>query len=233
MPVETQASMPVGMYTLIGAVIAAFIAAIVAIIVALINSSKSNKKSLTEFRREYYFSQLQKLYLPVYAIIAQSEYLRYKGIIETDVDFMHVPFIELSGTIQRFKVENGNFSKTEEKVINDITLRNKEELIKTILDNKEYASQKLLKIAIAYRYEFEYYLNESLTEEKIRDHQEYELLLLYELVVTIVKETNELLNVCGFDYTVVENDHGTIDYDIFMNPDEFKKLRGNEDLSTR
>ena len=37
-----------------------------------------------KFKRDYYYSQLEEVYLQLYAIIVQSEYLRYFHKIEED-----------------------------------------------------------------------------------------------------------------------------------------------------
>ncbi len=161
-------------------------------------------------KREYSFSMLTNLYLELYAIIAQSEYVRYFHSI--DGDFDDIPFLELSQKKVETKVNFSNGSaeiKTNEFTVKDaITEFSKENIAKTILENKKYASQTLLKLAVAYRYVNKHYLDNTIEPNLLDKFQIEELLTIRKMVILIVKETNELLKICGMDYNSSEMGSG-------------------------
>ena len=161
-------------------------------------------------KREYSFSMLTNLYLELYAIIAQSEYVRYFHSI--DGNFDDVPFLELSQKKITTKINFSNGSteiKTNEFSVKDaITEFSKENIAKTIFENKKYASQTLLKLAVAYRYINKHYLDKTLQADLLERFQVEELITIRKMVVLIVKETNELLKICGMDYNSSEMESG-------------------------
>ena len=53
-------------------------------------------KSKQEFLKKYKIEQLKELYLPLYSIVAQSEYL--KKVLGFKDDFEKVPFVEIKTT---------------------------------------------------------------------------------------------------------------------------------------
>lgn len=64
-----------------------------------------------KFKRDYYYSQLEEVYLQLYAIIVQSEYLRYFHKIEEDID--KVPFIEIQSKNYQTKI---SFTRWEDNI---------------------------------------------------------------------------------------------------------------------
>ncbi|MCZ6944481.1 hypothetical protein ACQKOD_04350 [Bacillus mycoides] len=176
-----------------------------------------------KFKRDYNFEQLKELYLELYAIIAQSEFLRYFHELQSQGKMKDIPFIESKRTKvkQRKDIFTGKILEESEEVIEtSISKFNKMGLVNLIMKNKKYASQKLIKLAVAYRYCHEFYEKEDLINSK--KFQEEELRLIYDIVLTIVLETNTKLKYCKMDYIKSEMDTGIMLSDVF-NPQENKK----------
>jgi hypothetical protein len=160
----------------------------------------------TNCKRDRYYKQLSELYLTIYAIVAQSEYIRYFHNIEGD--FEDIPFLEIS---QRRYTTKINFSKgntqveaKEFSVQDAVTEFNKESIANQILENKKYASQKILKLAVAYRYVSRHYTDDTI-EPEIKDKFEIEeLVTIKRIVQSIVRETNQMLKECDMDYSKEE-----------------------------
>lgn len=112
------------------------------------------------FKYDFYNRQYSELYCKLYAIIIQSEYVRHyihldKGVLYS---FDEEPFIEISPTqrvSQHFEIsknEGTKFTQKEEKIITPISQFNKQQLCDYIIECGNLASQKLLKIAVSYRF---------------------------------------------------------------------------------
>jgi hypothetical protein len=213
--------MPNGYYILIGAIIGA----VFSVLTTFLNSLISKNKSRNEFKRDHSYSQLKNLYLSLYGIVAQSEFLRYRYKFSEQFSLIDIPFLEVHNTITKtiFNLKEG-VSTSISTQETDITKLNKKALVELILQKQEYASQKLLKLAVAYRYSHNFYLMEGLSDDQKDEHQIYELLLIYELVITIIKETNEKLEDCNMDYSINEHEYGIMDYNIFITTDEYHSL---------
>lgn len=176
-----------------------------------------------KFKRDYNFEQLKGLYLELYAIIAQSEFLRYFHELQSQGKMKDIPFIESKRT--KVKEKRDLFTKEvlerkEEVIKTSISEFNKMELVDFIIKNKKYASQKLIKLAVAYRYCHEFYQKENTDNSK--KFQDEELRLIYDIVLTIVSETNAKLKYCKMDYIKSEMDTGIMQSDVF-NPQANKK----------
>lgn len=93
-----------------------------------------------------------------------------------------------------------------------MTALNKKYLIDTIFNFSEYTSEALLKIAVAYRFVHDNYL--------IEDHPLHEKLLVEEvellakLIKQIVRETNQIKKVLGFEYNKSEIEFGLVQMKI-------------------
>ncbi|MGG3662081.1 hypothetical protein [Bacillus gobiensis] len=156
-----------------------------------------------KFKRDLYYQQLTNLYIEVYAMIAQSEFLRYFYDLKDNGTLEKIPFIEQASTkhTQKIKLFTGEILEEKREVIETaLTEFNKLGLVKKIIDNKKYASQKLIKIVVAYRYCHEYYLKEDIVKFQSDRFKKEEVRLLHELVTTIIKECNEKLKYCKMDY---------------------------------
>ncbi|WP_042142803.1 hypothetical protein [Paucisalibacillus sp. EB02] len=176
------------------------------------------------FKRDHYYSQLKELYLELYGVVSQSEFIRYFNDFNEQFSFMELPFLELKNKVMKVvtNIETGRITREEVDKETDLTRFNKSHIANLIIEKKQYASPKLLKLAVAYRFCHEYYLKEDLSVPSLLEkYQKEELKLMYELVVTIIKETNEKLEFCKMDYIEEEREHGIMDYDIY-GEDKFK-----------
>lgn len=167
------------------------------------------------FKREYSYKQLENLYLYLYAIICQSEYLRYFHDLEED--FNKVPFLEIES--KKYKKEinfgNGTFKSEEFNVKDAISEFNKKKMSQLIIDNAKYSSEFLLKLAVAYRYVNEHYTDKTIEKDLLEKFQCQELKIVSEIVRVIVKETNKKLKTCNMDYNKSEMRKGIIDNTIY------------------
>ncbi|WP_282937570.1 hypothetical protein [Paenibacillus sp. RC67] len=154
-------------------------------------------KDYQKFKREYSYSQFKELYVHLYGIIVQSEYLRYFFQIEKNV-----PFIELHirNKSQVYNIQAMSVEDKEEAISNLITEFNKIQIVYKIIDSSMYASQSLLKKAVSYRFVSEFYTDSTIEKELLDKYKDEELKLISEIVQLIVKETNELRKICEMDY---------------------------------
>lgn len=151
-------------------------------------------------------NDLKYLYFDLYSIIAQSEYLRKFHNIQGS--FKDYPFLEVSENKTTTNIINGGTKK--EKIDNSITSFNKLSLDNKIIDNKEYACAKLIKLAIAYRYLHKNYLDNTIESNLLDKFQEAEVNCIYNIVTEIVKETNKKMKICKIDYDKNEMKKGQI-----------------------
>jgi hypothetical protein len=170
-----------------------------------------------KFKRDYYFKQLSELYIELYAIIIQSEFLRYFHKLNKLGSLKDIPFLEPINTRTKTKIDLSSGKVTVEKEVIETAISkfNKENLIELVLKKKHLASPELLKLIVAYRYCHEYYKKEDLDIELKEDFQKHEVELIYEIVVTIVKETNERLKFCKMDFNECEREYGVLDISVF------------------
>lgn len=153
------------------------------------------------FKYSFYYEQYSKLYCKLYAIIAQSEYVRRYILLTKNekYSFDEEPFFEIL-PIHRvakkatFDKELGFSMKCEEfDIETPISQFNKKEMCDYIINNGQYASQELLKLAVSYRFAYSRYSGNSegggkLDETQIADVEEARL--LKEIVCCIVSEYN-------------------------------------------
>jgi len=153
-----------------------------------------------QFKYDFYFKQYSKLYCKLYAIIIQSEYVR-RFIFLTESkehSFDEVPFLEISPThrptqpIEFRKGEPTTASHTTEEIETPISQFNKKQICDYIIRNGEYATQKLLKVAVAYRFAYSHYSGnpevKNFSCEEIANEEEFRL--LREMVCCIVSDYN-------------------------------------------
>lgn len=170
------------------------------------------------FKYDFFYKQYSELYCGLYATIMQSEYARHfvrvnKGKILT---FEAAPFLEISPTTkvtQQFKLESETpiqvSTKTEE-IDTPLSQDNKIKMCNNIIEHSDLASPKLLKIAMSYRFAFNYYdgnrdgkksaFSDTANEEEFR--------LIREMIICIVSEYNKLRKELKMAYDQDELDTG-------------------------
>lgn len=167
-----------------------------------------------KFKYDFYYEQYAKLYSKLYAIIAQSEYVRQfiKAKNKQDISFDEVPFLEISKTrkmFQKIDLREGKpitATKKQKEITTSISQFNKKEMCDYIIENGEYASQKLLKLAVSYRFASSHYsgnpeVNNSSCED-IANEEEFKL--IKEMVCCIVSEYNYLRKELKMEYDETE-----------------------------
>ena len=172
-----------------------------------------------QFKYDFYYKQYSELYSKLYAIIMQSEYLRryLKLTKNEDVSFVDVPFLEVSKThrtTQTLTFNKDTGTKMESKTIDvetSISQFNKMQLCDYIIDKGEFASQKLLKLAVAYRFVFSRYdgnpENIAPTSDSDTANDE-EVRLIREMVCCIVAEYNLFRKNLNMEYDSIEMETG-------------------------
>ncbi|MDL2324636.1 hypothetical protein LJC61_05740 [Ruminococcaceae bacterium OttesenSCG-928-A16] len=162
--------------------------------------------NMLKFRNEYTSEQYINLYAKLYAIVVQSEYCRkyMQDIQGISTSFDEHPYLEISPTRkQTTTFGNGTVQGREEIIETDISQTNKRKLFELVIDNSQYASQELLKIAVAYRFIHSMHgptASDEVNEEEIR--------LLKKLLLCIIKEYNGVRKLLQFDYNDEELSNG-------------------------
>ncbi|NFH74198.1 hypothetical protein FDA25_16850 [Clostridium botulinum] len=171
-------------------------------------------KRKSESKRKYTLEQLKELYLPLYSIISQSEYLRY--FFEMSGTFEEKPFsqIEEEHTEERIHLSTGKIEQKITKIENEITKFNKAEMDRLIINKCQYASSNLIKLAVAHRYLEDNYL--TVDGKEISDKfSSKEVIVLAKLVKLIIKETNEKLKYCNMKYDEYEIENSIMNTNIY------------------
>lgn len=173
------------------------------------------------FTNDYAFNRYSILYAKIYGIVVQSEYLRYffKTYQNKDFGFEEYPFIEINRSKVKQKknfITNVTISETVDPINDEMTSFNKNELCNYIIDNSEYASPKLLKLAIAYRYTSSNYGEQNLGNESLLESfNNAEFALIKEIVKTIVIEYNEMRKTVKLSYSEQELENGELEHTEF------------------
>ncbi|MFE4201109.1 hypothetical protein [Aneurinibacillus aneurinilyticus] len=167
-----------------------------------------------KFQREYSFEQLKELYSFLYAIIAQSEYVRY--FFNYADEFDKLPFIEIKNKSfkQSIDLATGKVETKEFSAEDVITEFKKEKIAELVLEKRQFALQDLLKLATAYRFVHEYYTKEDIEKELLNKFQNEELLLIAKIVKHVVKEYNRMLHDCHLKFEQQELDTGMMNMEI-------------------
>lgn len=171
------------------------------------------------FANDYAFNRYSILYARIYGIVIQSEYLRffYKKHELGDLSFEEFPFIE----IKRSRINSQKNVFTGEKISeevrsieDEITSFNKKELCDYIIDKSEYASPRLLKLAIAYRYAESNYEGTKKVEDSrvVKAFNDSEFELIKEIVKTIIMEYNEIRKIVNLSYSESELTTGELEH---------------------
>ena len=183
------------------------------------------QKQIQDYNREasfsdkYKYDQYAALYSKIYAIICQSEFLRYmsKEAHGNVILFDRARYIELHKSKHTIDTTLGEYGKTKhvkEIIEDDITRYNKHMINNLILENYMFASPQLIKLAVGHRYCLDYY-----TAPKDDIHTTYcknqELSIIKDIVVTVVKEYNQLRKDLKMDYDEKELHSGIINSQIY------------------
>ena len=170
-----------------------------------------------KFKYEYIYKQYSELYCKLYAIIVQSEYVRrYIQLSNNEyISFDDAPFLEVSPTHRvskqfTFGEQGSTVKETVEDIDTPISQFNKKELCDYIIQHGDLASQDLLKLAVSYRFAYFHYsgnpeCRNSSTQNTANDE---EFRMIKEVVMTIVKEYNEMRKMLKLSYDQEELDTG-------------------------
>lgn len=155
-----------------------------------------------KFRSEYTINQYVNLYAKLYINICQSEYCRkfIEDFFGDSKTFEQFPYIQPSPTRRvTTNLNSESINRTEEIIETDISSTNKKLLYELIIDNSQYASQELLKIAVAYRF------IHSMYGPSAPNHiNEEELRLLKKMLTLVVLEYNTVRKAMQLDYNEEE-----------------------------
>ena len=170
------------------------------------------------FKYELYYKQYSELYCKLYPIIIQSEYVRHFIFLtdKNEVTFVDAPFLEISPTHRvntKISFKEGEpitVTNNQENIDTPISRFNKIQLCEYIIDNGQYATQELLKAAVAYRFAHSNYsgnpdVNSSSCED-IANEEEFRL--IGDMVKSIVKDYNWLKKELKMDYNENELSSG-------------------------
>jgi len=138
------------------------------------------------FKYDFYHKQYSELYSKIYAIVIQSEYVRR--------------FIQIT------KGQEHSFEEIE----TPISQFNKRQLCDYIIENGEYATQELLKIAVSYRFAYSHYEgNPEVKNSSCADAaNDEEFRLIRDMVCCIVKEYNYFRKELKMNYNHSELESG-------------------------
>jgi|GEM_PF-2147933 len=172
----------------------------------------------TKFRREHDYLQLSELYMELYAVIAQSEFLRVFHHLEDLSSLQDLPFVEVEQRLKRF--EEGLFPgefQVHQGAMGNAAIHsfNKMQLVELIMEKKPYASQKLIKLAVGYRYCHEFLNKDGLVEAQYEKFLVSGLEYIYKIVTTVVRETNEKRESCHLEFIESEKHEGIMELDIY------------------
>lgn len=170
------------------------------------------------FKYDFYYKQYTELYCKLYAIVIQSEYVRYFiGLSgERKISFEDAPFLEISPTHrtkQTIKLEEGKplqVSQTTEDIETPILQFNKNMLCEYIIDKGDLATQELLKAAVSYRFAHSNYSGNSNVKNSSCEEEanEEEFRLIGEMVRCIVRDYNALRKELRMEYSESELNNG-------------------------
>lgn len=170
------------------------------------------------FKYDFYFKQYSELYSKLYGIVIQSEYVRHFIRLNDgqEVSFDEAPFLEVSPTHKVTKSAHWGSEKPteitqkEEIIDTPISDFNKKQLCDYIIENAEYATQRLLKVAVAYRFANCYYAGNPAAKnsscQETANHEEFRL--IREMVCCIVSEYNFFRKELKMAYNEVELETG-------------------------
>ena len=162
-----------------------------------------------KFKYDYYYKQYSDLYCILYAMIVESEYARF--FIESSqgytISHENFPFIEVSPVIHTASVKTKTTIDNESQP-NTISFH-KIRICKTIIENGNLATQRLLKLAVSYQF----VCNISTDGNNINSHsygEDEEYQLIKQITECIVQEYNYFRKELNMDYDENELKTGII-----------------------
>ena len=171
-----------------------------------------------QFKYDFYYKQYSELYCKLYSIIIQSEYVRRFIFLTTGEKyaFEDTPFLEITPThrtTQKIELKEGEpikFKQSVDEIETPISQFNKKQMCDYIINNGQYATQKLLKIAISYRFAHSHYSgNPDVKNSSCEDMaNEEEFRLIREMVCCIVSEYNFFRKELKMEYDQKELESG-------------------------
>lgn len=111
-------------------------------------------KRKNEFKKKYNVEELKGLYIPLYCMISQSEYIRKTvgSLPNVNLSIKEAPYIHITKKSSK-TILNNNEVKHEEFIKDDeLTKYDENAMVNLVIDNCRYATTKLIKLAIAYRF---------------------------------------------------------------------------------
>lgn len=169
------------------------------------------------FKYDFYFKQYSELYSTLYGIVMQSEYIRKYVGMKTGkmIPFEQAPFVQMSETeITKMQL---NLNKKGIKpaivetrhIATPVSDYNKQYLCRRIIEKAEFASQELLKLAVAYRF-IDCYFGDTkqVHPDEAELAQEQEVQLIKEIVQCVVREYNFLRKELRIEYSEKELQSG-------------------------
>lgn len=143
-----------------------------------------------KFKYEFYYRQYAELYCELYSFVIRSEYIRHSldFATETFVDFEKAPFLQMRLTISDF---------------------NADEIVYTIIKKGDLASQKLIKLAVSYRYlkNIKMHITDKNKVESIEAEENH---MVKEMVLEIVMNYNRLRKELNLSYDKDELESGKL-----------------------
>lgn len=169
-----------------------------------------------KFKYDFYYKQYSELYCILYPIIVQSEYVRYfiNNSSKQKVAFEDFPFIDipLSNKVSS-KEYDEKTSLVNQETTNFTLMSNKTMIYDTIIKNGRWATQRLLKLAVSYRFAFERSNDGCSTSINTYDEEEFKL--IKEITKCIVMEYNFFRRELKMEYSENELKSGQIDFESF------------------
>ena len=167
------------------------------------------------FKYDFYSRQYEELYCYLYAVVVQSEYVRYCINKSSDqkITFDSIPFITIAPTkhrTQKLEFKAGKptqFTQTEESIETEASKFNFEELVNHIIENGALAERDLLKYAVSYR--FADMIKEDSTFSKDSDDELNYLQI--KIIESIIKTYNLLRKELKMDFCNSELETGRLD----------------------
>lgn len=185
------------------------IALLPAVIVLLTNIIYDGIKRKKDFIKKYKIEQLKILYLPLYSVLAQSEYYKKINKIEAINEKGEISFYEFKRERDTISFGTAGFSSKSENIETPVTKFDKNYLVSLVIDKKEFASTKLIKLAVSLRFLIEN--GEGILKDKATLEENR---VINEFIRLIVKETNNHLKYCKMKYDKVEISSGSMNIDI-------------------
>lgn len=174
-----------------------------------------------KYKYELYHKQYTELYSKLYVILIQSEYIRHFLELKRNekLSFEEYPFFEIGPTKrvithQRYSSDKvPEISSSTEIIETPISSANKKLLYELIIDNAEFATPRLLKLAVAYRFNHTHY-GEASSSALNKIAKEEEFRLIKEMIYCIVEEYNYFREELKMPYNEEEKKNKIIKLDF-------------------